>query len=150
MSAMENSPPHAPCEPAAAVPAAPPDAHDIAVFCPTNAALSLLSERWTLHIVRALLEGRKRFNEIARALGISPATLRERLRALEDEDVVARTVVSAMPPNVEYALTKKGMALNGIFELLAQWGRDWMHPKGADLLDNPPLPAADAPLPAPR
>lgn len=98
------------------------------IFCPANAALSLLSERWTLHIVRALLEGRMRFNEIARALGVNPATLRERLRALELEGIVTRTVISAMPPNVEYALTEKGLALNDMVEALARWARDWMLP----------------------
>ena len=116
------------------------------IFCPANAALSLLSERWILHIVRALLGGRMRFNEIARALGISPATLRERLRALEDEGVVSRTVVSAMPPNVEYALTPKGEALSGLFEQLAQWAREWMRPKGASFVDSAPA-SPETPLP---
>lgn len=100
------------------------------IFCPINAALNLLSERWTLHIVRVLLGGTKRFNEIARAIGLNPATLRERLRALEEEEVVTRTVLSAMPPHVEYALTAKGQALNSIFESLADWGIQWMKPKG--------------------
>ena len=136
MSGMENTP--TPND---------PEPQDAPVFCPANAALCLLSERWTLRIVRALLGGRKRFNEIAHALGISPATLRERLRALEAEEVVQRTVVSAMPPHVEYALTPKGMALNGIFEQLAQWGRDWMRPPGETLLDGPPALAPDASLP---
>ncbi len=108
--------------------------HDI--FCPANAALNLLNERWTLHIVRALLGKTKRFNEIAREIGLNPATLRERLRALELEEVVTRTVVSAMPPHVEYALTEKGQALNCIFEALADWGRTWMKPKGEALLES--------------
>ena len=107
------------------------------VFCPANAALNLLSERWTLHIVRSLLGRAQRFNEIAREIGLNPATLRERLRALEDEQVVTRTVVSLMPPHVEYALTPKGQALNGIFESLTEWGRTWMKPKGAALVDTP-------------
>ena len=110
--------------------------HDASLFCPANAALTLLSERWTLHIVRALLGDKKRFNEIAREIGLNPATLRERLRALEEEGVVTRTVISHMPPHVDYALTEKGQALNGIFESLAQWGRTWMHPKGAALLES--------------
>lgn len=109
------------------------------IFCPANAALNLLSERWTLHIVRSLLGDKKRFNEISREIGLNPATLRERLRALEEESVVTRTVVSAMPPHVEYALTEKGLALNGIFEALANWGRTWMQPKGPELLATPPL-----------
>lgn len=117
--------------------------HDPAIFCPANAALNLLSERWTLHIVRALLGSKKRFNEIARALGLNPATLRERLRALEEEEVVTRTVLSTMPPHVEYALTPKGQALNGIFESLAEWARVWMKPKGAELVDMPEDDAAD-------
>lgn len=117
--------------------------HDPEIFCPANAALNLLSERWTLHIVRALLGRKKRFNEIARELELNPATLRERLRALEEEGVVTRTVLSAMPPHVEYALTDKGQALNGIFESLADWARNWMKPKGAELVDLPLDDAAD-------
>ena len=120
-----------------------PNVHNPEIFCPANAALSLLSERWTLHIVRALLGRKKRFNEIAREIGLNPATLRERLRALEEEAVVTRTVLSTMPPHVEYALTPKGQALNGIFEALADWARTWMKPKGAELVDPPQDDAAD-------
>lgn len=126
------------------------DNHGPEIFCPVSAALNLLSERWTLHIVRVLLGGTKRFNEIARALGLNPATLRERLRALEEEEVVTRTVLSAMPPHVEYALTPKGQALNGIFESLAEWGIQWMKPKGAELIDTPEDDAADLVMPAAR
>ena len=104
------------------------------VFCPANAVLTLLSGRWTLHIVRALLDGHRRFNDIARTQGINPSTLRDRLRDLEEEGVVTRTVVSAIPPHVEYALTPKGEALNCIFGALADWGRTWMKPKGPELL----------------
>lgn len=98
------------------------------IYCPALATLDLLNQRWTLHIVHTLLEGKKRFNEIARINGINPRTLRERLRELEDEGVLSRTVVSAMPPNVEYALTDKGRALSGIFNSLSEWGRRWMKP----------------------
>ncbi len=104
------------------------ETHEQHIYCPINAVLNLLSERWTLHIVRALLSGKKRFNEVARELGINPSTLRERLRALEDEGVITRTVVCAMPPKVEYALTEKGLALNGVLEGMADWGRIWMNP----------------------
>ena len=106
------------------------------LFCPTNAVLNLLSGRWTLHIVRALLEGHRRFNDLARTQGINPSTLRERLRELEEEGVVTRTVVTAIPPHVEYTLTPKGEALNSIFEGLADWGRTWMHPKGPEWMDR--------------
>ncbi len=112
----------------------PDQPHGSDIFCPANAALNLLSERWTLHIVRALLGRTKRFNQIAREVGMNPATLRERLRALEGEEVLTRTVISAMPPHVEYALTEKGQALNCIFEDLAEWGRAWMKPTDEKLI----------------
>ncbi len=117
--------------------------HSPDVYCPVNAALSLLSERWTLHLVRSLLGGARRFNEIAREIGLNPVTLRERLRALEEEEVVTRTVISVMPPHVEYALTPKGQALHGIFEALAEWSLTWMKPKGAEIIDAPEDDAAD-------
>ncbi|MFX4481842.1 helix-turn-helix domain-containing protein, partial [Acinetobacter baumannii] len=48
-------------------------------FCPVYAALNLLQEKWTLHIIRALLEGPKGFNELSRAIGgVNPATLSQR------------------------------------------------------------------------
>lgn len=106
-------------------------AHD-PIQCPVDATLNLLNERWTLHIVRTLLSGKRRFNEIARLNGINPRTLRDRLAALEEEGVVTRTVVATMPPNVEYALTEKGLALNCIFEALADWGRTWMRAPETD------------------
>ena len=99
------------------------------IHCPVSATLDLLNRRWTLHIVRSLLGGKKRFNEIARENRINPRTLRERLRMLEEEGAVTRTVISTIPPNVEYELTEKGKALNCIFEALAEWGRSWMRPQ---------------------
>jgi len=104
------------------------ETHDCSGTCPINATLELLSGRGTLLIVRSLLTGKMRFNELARQNGLNPTTLRERLRELEAEGVVERTVISTMPPNVEYCLTVKGMALNCIFESLGDWGRKWMSP----------------------
>jgi DNA-binding HxlR family transcriptional regulator len=109
---------------------------DDAIFCPANATLDLLASRGTLYIVRALLSGKKRFNEISRETGLYPTTLRERLKELEHECVLVRHVVSTMPPNVEYELTPKGLALNCIFESLASWGRSWMAPPDGERPDN--------------
>jgi len=95
-------------------------------YCPAYATLNLLNKRWNLHIVRALLDGKKRFNELSRERGINPRTLSCRLRFLEDEGLVTRTVVRENPPNVVYELTEKGRALNCIFEALADWGRKYM------------------------
>ncbi len=98
------------------------------LFCPLAAALDLLTQRWTLHVLRTLLGGPCRFNEIAQANHLNAHTLRDRLKSLEENGVVTRTVVSVTPPNVEYALTEKGYALNRIFEEIAAWGREWMDP----------------------
>ncbi|MEQ1822520.1 MAG: helix-turn-helix domain-containing protein [Fimbriimonadaceae bacterium] len=102
--------------------------HDDKNLCPVWQTLNLLNQRWTLHIVRSLLGGKKRFNELSRENGINPRTLRMRLQQLELKCIISRHVVSTMPPNVEYELTDKGRALNDIFEALSNWGRDWMCP----------------------
>ena len=77
-----------------------------------------------------MLRGRTRFNDIARTIGVNPRTLRERLRELEQEGVVARRVLGIMPPSVEYTLTCKGRALETVFNALSKWGRrnGWSRP----------------------
>jgi DNA-binding HxlR family transcriptional regulator len=105
-----------------------PKSHGDDHFCPILATLNLMSQRWNLHIVRSLLSGKKRFNELGREHGINPRTLRERLIELEEQGVICRTVISTMPPNVEYSLSPKGEALNEIFDALCAWGVKWMEP----------------------
>ncbi len=95
-------------------------------YCPVGATLDLLNARWTLHIVHSLLAKPMRFNELARENGINPRTLCQRLRELEDAGIVERTVISEVPPNVEYRMTAKGQALEKILASLADWGRTWM------------------------
>ena len=93
---------------------------------PFTETLDILNQRWTLHIVRCLLVGKMRFNEIARSLGINACTLRDRLRQLERSGIVHREVVRAYPPNVEYSLTERGMALHDVFIAIEQWGNVWL------------------------
>ena len=101
-------------------------------FCPIAATMDLLHEKWTLHVVHALLLGKKRFNEIGHALGgVNPRTMRERLRGLEEEGLVRRTVLSTIPPWVEYELTEKGRALQGVMDAMARWALTWMEPPDA-------------------
>jgi DNA-binding HxlR family transcriptional regulator len=95
-------------------------------FCPIAATLDLLSEKWTLHIVHALLNGKKRFNEIGHTLGgVNPRTLRDRLRSLEEEGIVERRVLSTIPPWVEYELTDKGRDLQSIMDAMSAWSHRW-------------------------
>jgi DNA-binding HxlR family transcriptional regulator len=97
------------------------------IYCPVAATMDLLNQKWTLHIIRELMSGKRRFNELAhRVGGCNSRTLRERLRSLEEEEIVLRHVVNTIPPWVEYELTEKGHALNGVIESIASWGIRWM------------------------
>ncbi|MGH7498850.1 MAG: winged helix-turn-helix transcriptional regulator [Gemmatimonadales bacterium] len=90
-------------------------------FCPVYASIELLQEKWTLHIVRALLEGPQGFNELGRTVGANPSTLVQRLERLEAIGIVDRTVHSVMPPRTSYALTPSGIALQDVIDALARW-----------------------------
>jgi len=87
----------------------------------------IICSKWTLLLVRDLSEGRSRFCELERSLaGISPRTLSLRLRALEEEGIVARQTFPEVPPRVEYALTQKGLALLPIIDDMRAYGEDWL------------------------
>jgi DNA-binding HxlR family transcriptional regulator len=95
--------------------------------CPVCRTAEIVCGKWTLLLVRELAEGRSRFCELERALtGISPRTLSLRLRALEEEGVVARQTYAEVPPRVEYALTTKGQALLPIIDDMRTYGERWL------------------------
>lgn len=86
-------------------------------------ALAVVGPRWTLLIVRHLLEGPRRYTEIERALGrANPKMITVRLRELESAGLVTRTSFPEIPPRVEYALTERGRALGPVIEALRAWG----------------------------
>src|SRR5919206_136854 len=77
--------------------------------CPVARSLDLLGERWTLLIVRDLLRGRRRFQDLIESLpGIAPNVLSDRLKLLEECGIVSRRFYSEHPPRAEYVLTDKG------------------------------------------
>lgn len=85
-------------------------------------------------IVRALLAGPARFHQLREAIpDMSDRMLSERLRELEAEGVVTRSVIPDTPVRVEYALTEKGRALEGAIMAIADWAERWV-----------PQPAPDA------
>jgi DNA-binding HxlR family transcriptional regulator len=95
--------------------------------CPVCRTAEIVCGKWTLLIVRDLAEGSNRFCELERSLeGISPRTLSLRLRALEEEGVVARHTYPEVPPRVEYALTEKGEALVPLIEDMRVYGKRWL------------------------
>ena len=95
--------------------------------CPVCRTAEIVCGKWTLLVIRDLAEGRSRFCELERSLqGISPRTLSLRLRALEEEGIVARQTFPEVPPRVEYALTEKGRALVPLIEDMRAYGRQWL------------------------
>lgn len=87
------------------------------------AALERVGDRWSLLIIEALLDGSRRFGELAETVnGIAPNILADRLRRLEGERIVRATPYSDRPPRFTYALTDEGHELAGVLRLLADWG----------------------------
>lgn len=96
-------------------------------YCPVTATMVLLNGKWTLHILRELMDGRRRFNELARAVGaVSSRTLCSRLRSLEEQGILVREIKNTIPPWVEYELTEKGRALNAVIDSIVEWGSTYM------------------------
>jgi len=78
-------------------------------------------------IVRDLARGRRRFSELERSLvGISPKTLSDRLKRLEEADVIVRECFAEVPPRVEYSLTPRGFALLPVIESMRAFGTAWL------------------------
>ncbi|MEE9277884.1 MAG: helix-turn-helix domain-containing protein [Dehalococcoidia bacterium] len=94
-----------------------------AVRDPLGATLDIVGDRWTLLVVRDLLRGRCRFNELRESVvGIASNLLADRLRRLEDAGVVQRRWYSDAPPRAEYVLTPKGHGLGIAVGALLLWG----------------------------
>jgi DNA-binding HxlR family transcriptional regulator len=95
--------------------------------CSVAACAEILGTKWTALIVHELSEGARRFSEIEHACaGISPRTLSERLRALEQEGIIDRHSFAERPPRVEYQLTDKGTALLPCIDAMRKFGREWL------------------------
>jgi DNA-binding HxlR family transcriptional regulator len=100
--------------------------------CSVAACAEILGTKWTALIVHELSEGPRRFSEIEHSCaGISPRTLSERLRALEQEGILARQSFAERPPRVEYALTAKGEALLPCIDAMRRFGAEWLRASGA-------------------
>ena len=99
--------------------------------CTIYKLTELVGKKWTLCILHELYKGKmcdKRFNELKGQLGgITPKTLSTRLKELEKEGLIIKTVdSSSFPVKCEYSLTKKGEELIEIIQMLKSWGNRWM------------------------
>lgn len=123
-------------------------------LCPVHDSIDLLQEKWVLHIVRALLDGPRGFNELSRAVGgVNTTTLAARLERLEREGIVSKTVESTMPPRTRYELTEGGVALQAVIDAIGAWARTHLRrcAAAAQLAggESSAAPAEEAPAAAP-
>ncbi len=110
----------------APIPAGPHEG--LSPFCPRfQFAIELIGRRWVGAVLRVLVGGPSRFNEILTAVpGLSDRLLTERLRELEQQGVVARTVSAERPVRVTYELTPCGRSLEEIVETIGDWSERWV------------------------
>ena len=102
---------------------------DTSVICPRfETAISLLSQRWTGLIIYQLLSGPHRFSHLTEVIGISGRLLSERLKNLEAEGLVTRTVYPETPVRIEYALTEKGTSLKPVMDEIQNCSQIWVEP----------------------
>lgn len=104
------------------------DAPEHTDLCPRyHRAVELIGKRWTGAIVRTLIPGPRRFNELLAVIpGISDRLLTERLRELETENIVRREVRPESPVRVIYELTPSGRELGPALDEIARWAERWI------------------------
>ncbi|MFC7545789.1 winged helix-turn-helix transcriptional regulator [Plantactinospora sp. GCM10030261] len=108
--------------------------------CGVERTLQILDGKWTTLVLRELLTGPKRFTQLRAGLGSpSPKTLTDRLRVLEQQGILTRTVHPEVPPRVVYELTGRGESLRVVLLAMLDWGerdaaagtrRGPVHPEG--------------------
>ncbi len=97
--------------------------HDRSFACPVELCLSAIGPKWAALIVWHLRSGTLRYSELRRRVGgVSHKMLAQRLRDLEADGLVSRTVYPVVPPKTEYALTDEGRRLLPALEAMQRWG----------------------------
>ncbi len=91
--------------------------------CPVQICLNFISDKWKILIIRDLLTGTKRFNELKKSLTpITQKMLTQQLRQMEEDGIISRKVYPVVPPKVEYSLTELGKSLTPVIEAMKNWG----------------------------
>ena len=93
------------------------------IHSPIENTLQVIGSKWTVLIIRELMEGTRRFGELERALtGIRPRTLYMRLGDMEGHGIIERKVYPEVPPRVEYKLSTLGKSLDPVLKTMSSWG----------------------------
>ena len=99
--------------------------------CPVETTLALIGDKWKILIIRDLLNGTKRFNELKSVCsGITQKVLTTKvlaacLKEMEEDGLVIRKVIPQVPPRVEYTLSDVGYSLAAVLNAMASWGTDY-------------------------
>jgi DNA-binding HxlR family transcriptional regulator len=102
-----------------------PERNGYGQFCPVSMAAEVFCSRWTPLVMRELLCGTTRFNDLRRGVPrMSPALLSKRLKELEKAGIVS--VERGKGGSVEYTLTPAGEDLRGVVMGLGMWGQRWV------------------------
>lgn len=96
---------------------------ELVCFCPLEGVIDVISKKWALLVINAIGNyGRLRFNRLMEELkGISPKTLADTLKQLQDERLLRRESFAEIPPRVEYSLTKDGEGLREAIIPILRW-----------------------------
>jgi DNA-binding HxlR family transcriptional regulator len=99
-------------------------AYESIVDCPVARTMALIGDRWTALLLRdLLLHGPRRFRDFEESLvGVAPTVLSSRLKALEANGFVSRTLYNERPPRLEYQLTAYGRSLGPVISAMRAWG----------------------------
>ena len=97
--------------------------NDVVCFCPLEGIIDVISKKWALLIINAIgNHSSLRFNRLMEELrGISPKTLADTLKQLQDEGLLKRKSFAEIPPRVEYSLTKDGEGLREAVIPILKW-----------------------------
>jgi len=92
--------------------------------CAVACSLDLLGDKWSLLVVRDLLRGKSTFKELAESPeGIPTNLLADRLRRLQNAEIVVASKYEERPPRYSYVLSDKGRELGAILSAFVQWGK---------------------------
>jgi DNA-binding HxlR family transcriptional regulator len=95
--------------------------------CPKfDYATKILGKRWVSLILYELMEGPKRFHELEQTIGVTGKMLSDRLKELEEEQLVLRTVYAETPVRIEYSLTERGTSMRPVMQSIRDWANEWV------------------------
>lgn len=94
--------------------------------CPVATTVGLIGNKWKLLIIRNLLAGTQRFNQLKKTIpGISQKVLTDNLRSMEADGIIERKVYAEVPPKVEYSLSPLGNSMRPIIKAMEIWGTEY-------------------------